>query len=49
VALPYTPLGDLFGFAQVPLAFLLLIALIVALYVVATEIVKAIFYRAVKL
>jgi len=49
VALPYTPLGPLFGFAQVPLSFLLLIALIVALYVVATEIVKTVFYRAVKL
>ena len=49
VAHPYTPLGPLFGFARVPLSFLLLVALIVALYVVATEIVKAIFYRAVKL
>jgi Mg2+-importing ATPase len=49
VALPYTPLGPLFGFARVPLSFLLLIALIVALYVVATEMVKAVFYRTVKL
>jgi Mg2+-importing ATPase len=49
VALPYTPLGPLFGFAQVPLSFLLLIALIVALYVVSTEIVKAVFYKAVRL
>jgi Mg2+-importing ATPase len=49
VALPYTPLGPLFGFTQVPASFLLLIALIVALYVIATEIVKVVFYRTVKL
>jgi Mg2+-importing ATPase len=49
VALPYTPLGPLFGFAQVPLSFLLMIALIVSLYVVATELVKAVFYRTVRL
>ena len=49
VALPYTPLGAIFGFAQVPLSFLLVTALIVALYVVSTEIVKAVFYKAVRL
>ncbi len=49
VALPYTPLGAVFGFAQVPPSFLLLTALIVALYMVATEIVKAVFYKTVRL
>jgi Mg2+-importing ATPase len=49
VALPYTPLGAVFGFAQVPPSFLLLTALIVALYIGATEIVKAVFYKTVRL
>jgi len=49
LVLPYTPLGPLFGFAQVPISFLLLIALIVALYVISTELVKLVFYRTVKL
>jgi len=49
VALPYTPLGPLFGFSRVPLSFLLLITMIIALYIVSAEIVKAAFYRKVKL
>lgn len=49
VALPYTPLGGLFGFTPVPLSFLLLIAMIVAMYIVSAEIAKAVFYRFVKL
>jgi Mg2+-importing ATPase len=48
-ALPYTPLGEIFGFSRVPLSFLLLITMIVALYIVSAEIVKAVFYSAVKL
>ena len=34
VALPYTPLGPLFGFSRVPLSFLLFIAMIVVLYII---------------
>jgi len=49
LALPYTPLGGIFGFEPVPLSFLLLIGTIVALYVVSAEIVKAVFYRKVRL
>jgi Mg2+-importing ATPase len=49
VALHYTPLGEIFGFSRVPLSFLLLITMIVALYIVSAEIVKAVFYRAGKL
>jgi Mg2+-importing ATPase len=45
MALPYTPLGVVFGFSRVPPAFLLLIALIVALYIVAAEVAKAFYYR----
>ena len=49
VALPYTPLGPLFGFSRVPLSFLLLIAMIVVLYIISAEMVKAVFYQKVKL
>ena len=49
VALPYTPLGPLFGFSRVPLSFLLLIAMIVVLYIISAEMVKAVFYKKVKL
>ena len=48
VALPYTPLGPLFGFSRVPLSFLLLIAVIVVLYIISAEIVKHVFYKKVK-
>jgi Mg2+-importing ATPase len=49
VILPFTPLGGLFGFIPLPLSFLLPIAAIVALYVVAAEMVKAVFYRKVNI
>jgi Mg2+-importing ATPase len=49
MALPYTPLGPLFGFSRVPLSFLLLIAGIVVLYILSAEAVKAVFYKKVKL
>ena len=49
VALPYTPLGPLFGFSRVPLSFLLVIATIVVFYIISAEIVKRIFYKRVKL
>ena len=48
-ALPYTPLGRIFGFAQLPPAFLMLITAIVALYVITAEMVKTVFYRMVQL
>ena len=49
VALPFTPLGGIFGFSPLPLSFLLFIAAIVVLYIVAAELVKAVFYKKVKL
>jgi Mg2+-importing ATPase len=49
MALPYTPLGPLFGFSRVPLSFVLLIAMIVVLYIISAEIVKSVFYKKVKL
>ena len=47
VGLPYTPLGEIFGFSRVPLSFLLLIAMIVVLYIISAEIVKRVFYKKV--
>jgi Mg2+-importing ATPase len=49
VVLPFTPLGGIFGFSRLPPSFLLFIAAIVVLYVVAAEIVKAVFYRRVRI
>ena len=49
VALPYTPLSGIFGLTPLPLSFILLILTIVSLYVLSAEIVKAFFYKKVKL
>ncbi len=46
--LPYTPLAGVFGFAPLPIHFLLLIGLIVLSYVFTAEIVKKVFYKRVK-
>jgi Mg2+-importing ATPase len=45
---PFTPLGNLFGFAQPPLLVLLLMAIIVLLYIILGEVAKRIFYKRVK-
>ncbi|MFZ1980053.1 MAG: magnesium-translocating P-type ATPase [Smithella sp.] len=45
--LPYTPLGRIFGFAFLPVSFLLMMGLIVVLYIFVAEVVKKIFYRKV--
>ena len=45
---PFTPLGRLFGFGQIPISFLLILAIIIALYLIAAEITKALFFRKVK-
>ena len=45
VALPWTPLGRLFGFVPLPLEFIALLAVILVLYVAGAEITKRIFYR----
>ena len=47
VALPFTPLGGLFGFARLPLKFIAWMAGIVALYVVLAEATKRVFYKRV--
>jgi Mg2+-importing ATPase len=45
---PFTPLGEIFGFSRLPISFLLLIVIIVMLYVIAAEMVKTVFYKKVK-
>jgi Mg2+-importing ATPase len=42
--LPFTPLGDIFGFRLLNLSTYLLLLLIVAVYIIAAEITKTIFY-----
>jgi Mg2+-importing ATPase len=46
--IPFTPLGHLFGFQPLPIWLLLVIAAIVALYIIAAEVTKRFFYRRVQ-
>lgn len=46
--LPFTPLGEIFGFTRLPIPFLLLLGVIVMLYIVTAEMAKTIFYKKVK-
>jgi Mg2+-importing ATPase len=48
VILPFTPLGGIFGFSQLPISFLLLIAMVVVGYIISAEMVKTVFYEKVK-
>jgi P-type Mg2+ transporter len=48
VVVPFTPLGEIFGFSRLPISFLLLIVIIVMLYIIAAEMVKTVFYQKVK-
>src|SRR5450759_1754877 len=45
--LPFTPLGNLFGFSPLSLSTYLLLLLIVVVYIIAAEITKTIFYKKV--
>jgi len=49
VILPFTLLGEVFGFTRLSISFHLLLAVIVVLYIVTAELTKAIFYKTVKL
>jgi Mg2+-importing ATPase len=42
---PFTPMGQIFSFVSLPMLFLLMMGLIVALYIVVAELVKKIFYQ----
>jgi Mg2+-importing ATPase len=46
--LPFSPLGEVFGFIPLPISFILFVGVIVGLFTVAAEITKGIFYRKVK-
>jgi Mg2+-importing ATPase len=46
--LPYTTLGEVFGFDRLPMLFLLLIGITIVLYIVAAELAKTVFYKKVK-
>ena len=43
--IPYTSLGTLFGFAPLPIYFLLLMGLIIIVYAASAELAKTVFYR----
>ncbi len=46
--IPYTVIGNIFGFVRLPLNFLLIMLLILVIYMASAEAVKRIFYRHVK-
>jgi Mg2+-importing ATPase len=46
--LPFTSLGEIFGFNRLPISFLLPIGIIVIGYIIAAEMAKTVFYRKVK-
>jgi P-type Mg2+ transporter len=46
--LPFTPLGNIFGFSPLNLSTYLFLLLIVVLYIIAEEITKTISYKKVK-
>ncbi|HEY9842510.1 MAG TPA: cation transporting ATPase C-terminal domain-containing protein, partial [Candidatus Obscuribacterales bacterium] len=48
LALPWTPLAPLLGFAPLPPLFLLVLGLILGAYVLMAEAAKALFYRRFK-
>jgi Mg2+-importing ATPase len=45
ILIPYTPIGEIFGFVRVPLIYFLIIGLIVLAYISIAEMVKKRFYR----
>jgi Mg2+-importing ATPase len=49
VIFPFTPLGRVFGFGQLPLAFALLIGMVILGYIITAEVAKRVFYRNVRL
>jgi Mg2+-importing ATPase len=46
--IPFTPLGGIFGLTHPRVSFLLFMVIIVALYIVAAEVAKRVFYKRVK-
>ena len=48
ILFPYTPMGTLFGFAPIPIPYLLTLLLIVVLYIISAEAAKRFFYKRVR-
>jgi len=48
VIFPSTPLGQVFGFSQLPILLSLLIGIVIMAYIVTAEVAKTIFYKKVK-
>ena len=48
IVLPFTSLGQVFGFVVLPPLYLLAIGIIVLLYIITVEPIKKIFYKKVK-
>ena len=44
---PFTPVGKIFDFVQLPLSFLMILGIIMALYILTAELAKNIFYKKV--
>ena len=45
LALPYTPIGDFLGFSPISPLFIMLLAIILAGYMLTAEVAKHFFYR----
>jgi Mg2+-importing ATPase len=48
IVLPFTSLGQVFGFVILPTLYLLTVGIIVLLYIITAESVKKIFYKKIK-
>jgi Mg2+-importing ATPase len=44
---PFTPVGKIFDFVQLPMSFLMILGIIMALYILTAELAKNIFYKKV--
>jgi magnesium-transporting ATPase (P-type) len=45
---PFTPLGPILGFRQLPISFFVLIGIVIMAYIAAAEVAKTIFYKKAK-
>jgi Mg2+-importing ATPase len=49
LVIPFIPFGRIFGFVPIPLSFITILLVIVAFYILLTEILKKIFYKMTRL
>jgi Mg2+-importing ATPase len=43
--LPFTPVGEIFGFSPVPVSLLLMVVIITVLYLMTAEMTKRFYYK----